>query len=113
MRVAVIGGGINGVMTAWALRDGGATVTLFERGELMTETSAASSKMLHGGIRYLEQGHFHLVREALQERAWWLSQAPTLTQKIPLLIPIYRGGPRGRLRRSRGAGRRDAGGDNE
>ena len=97
MKVAVIGGGINGVMAAWALAEAGCETHLFERGELMSETSAASSKMLHGGIRYLEQGHFGLVREALAERAWWLEKAPHLTRKIPLLIPIYRHGPRNRF----------------
>lgn len=96
MKVAVIGGGINGVMAAWALAGEGCRVSLFERGELMSETSAASSKMLHGGIRYLEQRHFSLVREALAERAWWLEKAPHLTRKIPLLIPVYRGAARGR-----------------
>lgn len=96
MKVAVIGGGINGVMSAWALCRQGAEVSLFERGELMNETSAASSRMLHGGIRYLEHGHFSLVREALRERAWWRAQAPHLTTQIPLLIPVYRHGARAR-----------------
>ncbi len=96
MKIAVIGGGINGVMAAWALAEAGFRVSLFERGELMAETSAASSKMLHGGIRYLEQRQFSLVREALTERAWWLENAPHLARKIPILIPVHRGAPRGR-----------------
>lgn len=97
MKLAVVGGGINGVMTAWALAARGHAVELFERGALMGATSSASSRMLHGGIRYLEQGHFSLVREALQERSWWLANAPHLTRKFPLLIPVYRGARRGRF----------------
>jgi glycerol-3-phosphate dehydrogenase len=95
MKVAVIGGGINGVMCAWALARQGAQVSLFERGSLMSATSAASSKMLHGGLRYLEQGHFGLVRESLIERAWWLENAPELTRQFALVIPVYRGARRG------------------
>lgn len=76
MKVAVVGGGINGVMSAWALARRGCEVDLFEKGELMAATSSATSKMLHGGLRYLEHGHFGLVREALRERAWWIGQAP-------------------------------------
>lgn len=93
-RVAVIGGGINGVMIAWAFVKEGNHVDLYEKNTLMTATSRASSKMLHGGIRYLEQGHFGLVREALQERAWWLKQAPDITTQFELLLPTYRGNGR-------------------
>lgn len=90
-QVAVIGGGINGVMVAWAFAKEGAQVDLYEKNTLMSATSRASSKMLHGGIRYLEQGHFGLVRDALQERAWWLKQAPDLTTQFELLLPVYHG----------------------
>lgn len=90
MKVAVVGGGINGVMSAWALARRGCAVDLFERGELMAATSSASSKMLHGGLRYLEHGHFSLVREALRERAWWIGQAPHLTRPFEILVPVYR-----------------------
>ena len=68
MRVAVVGGGINGVMTAWAFARRGNSVDLFEKGRLMSATSRSSTKMLRGGLRYLEHGHPGLVREALQER---------------------------------------------
>jgi glycerol-3-phosphate dehydrogenase len=57
MKVAVIGGGINGVMTAWAFARRGEAVDLYEKGQLMSATSRSSSKMLHGGLRYLEHGH--------------------------------------------------------
>ena len=94
MKVAVIGGGINGVMTAWAFARRGDSVDLFEKGRLMSATSRSSTKMLHGGLRYLEHGHLGLVREALQERSWWIRQAPQLVSPLELLIPIYRNGER-------------------
>jgi glycerol-3-phosphate dehydrogenase len=90
-RVAVLGGGINGLMTAWALLDQGYAVCLFEAKRLMGATSRASSKMLHGGLRYLEQGHFSLVREALLERRWWLDQHTGLAEPFRMIIPGYRG----------------------
>lgn len=55
----------------------------------MGATSSASTKLLHGGLRYLETGQFRLVREALQERAWWVAQAPHLARPIEILLPIY------------------------
>ena len=85
MKIAVIGGGINGLSSAWQLALAGHQVTLFERDELMQATSKSSSKLLHGGLRYLEQGEFRLVHEALQERRWWLKKAPHLTKRLPLL----------------------------
>lgn len=96
MRIAVIGGGINGLCTAWELAKAGHQVQLFERDALMQATSRASSKLLHGGLRYLEQGEFRLVREALQERRWWLNKTSQLTRRIPLLYPLYRQGRRPR-----------------
>lgn len=90
-RVAVVGGGINGVMSAWALARAGHQVELFERGPLMGETSSASTKLLHGGLRYLENGEFALVRESLRERSWWVGQAPDLARPLGLILPIYRG----------------------
>ncbi|PIP98579.1 MAG: FAD-dependent oxidoreductase [Shewanella sp. CG18_big_fil_WC_8_21_14_2_50_42_11] len=90
MNIAVIGGGINGIMTAWELLKQGHSVTLFEKGEVMKQTSSASSKLLHGGLRYLENFEFRLVKEALKERQWWISQAPHLAQPLKLYIPIYK-----------------------
>lgn len=96
MRIAVIGGGINGLASAWQLALAGHQVELFERDALMQATSAASSKLLHGGLRYLEQGELRLVHEALQERRWWIKKAPHLTRRLPILYPIYRDGRRPR-----------------
>lgn len=90
MRIAVIGGGINGIMTSWALAKAGHSVDLYEKNKLMTATSSASTKLLHGGLRYLEQGQFRLVYEALRERAWWINAAPHLACPIQLILPVYR-----------------------
>jgi glycerol-3-phosphate dehydrogenase len=84
-------------MSAWALARKGCNVTLLERGKLMGETSSASTKLLHGGLRYLENYEFSLVRESLRERAWWIQQAPHLAKPIRLLLPLYKGISRPRL----------------
>jgi glycerol-3-phosphate dehydrogenase len=97
LRIAVVGAGINGIMSAWALADAGHAVVLAERGQPMEQTSRASTKLLHGGLRYLEHGAFALVREGLRERAWWLRAAPHLTRQIEIILPVYRDSPRGRL----------------
>jgi glycerol-3-phosphate dehydrogenase len=96
MKCAVIGGGINGVMSAWALANRGHHVDLYERGELMAATSSASTKLIHGGLRYLEAGEFRLVREALRERLFWLNSAPDLVFRIELILPVYRWSRRAR-----------------
>jgi len=98
MRIAVVGGGINGVCVAKELAQKGHGVTVFEKGSLLMATSANSSRLLHGGLRYLEQGAFSMVRESLDARAKWLSECPEHTQKIALNLPVYQ-----QSRRSRAA----------
>jgi glycerol-3-phosphate dehydrogenase len=71
-RVAVIGGGINGAGIAWELARRGYEVVLFEKGEFGKQTSSATTKMIHGGLRYLENFQIGLVRESLRERGWLL-----------------------------------------
>ena len=90
MKIAVIGGGINGIMTAWELCKCHHDVTLFEKNTLMSQTSSASSKLLHGGLRYLENFEFRLVKEALRERQWWINQAPDLARPLKIFIPVYK-----------------------
>jgi len=90
MEVAVVGAGIVGACTAWALARQGAEVTLYERKQPMGETSRASSKLLHGGLRYLETGQFRLVGKALHARTDWLELAPHLCHRLELLLPMYR-----------------------
>ncbi len=94
MRTAVVGGGINGLCSAWRLAAAGHEVVLFERNRLMQATSSASSKLLHGGLRYLESGQFLLVREALRERDGWIERVPSLARPLALVVPIYRGSRR-------------------
>ena len=96
LRIAVVGGGINGIMTAWRLAALGHHVELYDRGPLMYETSRASTKLLHGGLRYLEQGELRLVYESLHERTWWTAHAPQLAKPIRLVLPVYRGAGRPR-----------------
>jgi len=84
------------VMAAWELAKAGHSVELIEKSSVMSATSSASTKLLHGGMRYLEHGKFSLVRESLRERAWWLEAAPDVTQVIPILFPIFQRSPRSR-----------------
>ena len=91
MEIAIAGAGIIGACTAWAAAKQGHNVTLFEQNTPMAHTSRSSSKLLHGGLRYLETGQFGLVKKALQARRFWLEQAPHLGQPLELLFPIYQG----------------------
>jgi len=89
MRVAIIGGGINGLCCAWEIAKQNNHVTLFEKDKLMQKTSRSSSKLLHGGLRYLEHGEFKLVREALKDRDSWIRLAPHLACPLRIILPIY------------------------
>ena len=95
-RIAVIGGGINGAGVTWELARRGYDVTLFEKGVCGAQTSSATTKMIHGGLRYLEHLHFALVRESLRERAWLLKNAPSLVKPLEILLPVYDDSPRSR-----------------
>ncbi len=97
MKIAVIGGGINGAGVTWELARKGYSVTLFERGRCGAQTSSATTKMIHGGLRYLEGLHVELVRESLRDRAWLLENLPQLVKPIEILLPIYKDSPRSRL----------------
>lgn len=88
-KIAIIGCGINGVGCAIALAESGYDVHIFDKKEPFSETSSKSSKLLHGGIRYLENGHLSLVRESLQERAAWVEQMPDHTKINRFFIPVY------------------------
>lgn len=97
-QIAVIGGGVNGLCIAWELTKAGHAVVVFERDRVVAHTSRASSKLLHGGLRYLEHGEFRLVREALRERDAWLQRVPELAKPLRLTLPIYDRSQRGRHR---------------
>ncbi|MDX6541376.1 MAG: glycerol-3-phosphate dehydrogenase, partial [Gaiellales bacterium] len=90
----VIGGGIIGCAVAWLGARAGLRVALVERGDLAGQTSSASSKLIHGGLRYLQMGDIGLVREAHAERhALARTVAPHLVRPRAFLVPVYRGGP--------------------
>jgi glycerol-3-phosphate dehydrogenase len=90
----VIGGGILGAGIAAAASRAGLAVALVDRGDFGSATSSASSKLIHGGLRYLRMGDVRLVREAHHERRALLRLvAPHLVRTLPFLIPLYRDGP--------------------
>lgn len=92
----IIGGGINGAGIARDAAARGMRVCLVEQDDFCAATSRWSSRLIHGGLRYLEHGEFGLVRESLRERETLLATAPHLVCPLPLLIPIFRGARRGR-----------------
>ncbi|KZX21936.1 Aerobic glycerol-3-phosphate dehydrogenase [Rathayibacter tanaceti] len=87
--VLVIGGGINGIGTFRELALNGVDVALVERGDYVSGASSASSHMIHGGIRYLENGEFRLVNEGVHERNGLLKIAPHYVKPLQTTIPIY------------------------
>lgn len=86
--VLVIGGGITGVGVALDAASRGLRTALVERDDFASGTSSKSSKLIHGGLRYLKQGDFRLVYEALRERQRLLRNAPHLVSVLPFLIPV-------------------------
>src|SRR5437899_9806014 len=87
--VLVIGGGITGAGAALDAASRGLSVALVEARDLASGTSSRSSKLIHGGLRYLEQLEFGLVREALRERELMLTRlAPHLVKPVPFLYPL-------------------------
>ena len=88
--VLIIGGGVNGIGLLRDLALNGVDVLLVERGDFGSGTSAGSSHMLHGGIRYLENGEFRLVNEALHERDRMLRNAPHYAKPLRTTIPVFR-----------------------
>ena len=88
-QVLIIGGGINGVGTFRDLALQGIDVALVERGDYCQGASGASSHMIHGGIRYLENGEFRLVRESVRERNGLLKIAPHYVKPLQTTIPIF------------------------
>ena len=95
--VVVVGGGINGVGVAQAVAAAGHSVLLLEKSQLASGTSSKSSKLIHGGLRYLESYEFGLVRESLLERALLLRLAPDIVKLQTFCVPLYEGTRRGPL----------------
>ena len=86
--VVIIGGGINGCATFRDLALQGVRVLLLERGDFCSGASAASSRLMHGGLKYLETGEFRLVRESLIERNMLLATAPHYVQPLECVVPV-------------------------
>jgi glycerol-3-phosphate dehydrogenase len=89
--LAIIGGGINGCGIARDAAGRGASVVLFEQGDLAIGTSSASTKLVHGGLRYLEHYEFRLVREALMEREVLWRLAPHIIWPLRFVLPLHQG----------------------
>jgi glycerol-3-phosphate dehydrogenase len=89
--VLVIGGGITGAAIARDAALRGFRTALVEKGDFGSGTSSVSSRLIHGGLRYLEQHDLHLVLEASRERRVLLQVAPHLVHPLPFLFPVYRG----------------------
>ncbi|HYN83815.1 MAG TPA: glycerol-3-phosphate dehydrogenase [Pyrinomonadaceae bacterium] len=96
--LAVVGAGVNGAGLARDAAMRGLDVLLLDKGDLGGGTSAWSTRLIHGGLRYLEHGELRLVRESLRERETLATRvAPHLVRPLPLLIPVYEGQRRGPL----------------
>jgi len=87
--VVIIGGGINGIATLRDLAMQGVDVVLVERGDFASGASAASSRMIHGGLRYLENGELRLVKESVHERNALLKTAPHFVKPLRTTIPVH------------------------
>ena len=99
----VIGGGILGISTAWHAAQSGLRVALVDAGDFAGATSSASSKLLHGGLRYLQTGAVKLVAENhFERRAVSRQVAPHLANPLTFYLPVYKGGPHGAAKLGRG-----------
>lgn len=88
----IIGGGITGAGIAWDAAKRGMKTVLIEQHDFAFGTSSRSTKLIHGGLRYLKKGEIKLVREVGREREWLYRHAPHLVTPMPMLLPIYKGG---------------------
>lgn len=95
--IAIIGGGINGAGIAREAAMRGLRVLLIEGNDFAAGTTSRSTRLIHGGLRYLEHAELRLVFEALQEREALLRDVPHLVRPLTLLLPVYRSGSRGPL----------------
>ena len=85
----VIGGGATGLGTALDASSRGYRTLLVEQRDFANATSSRSTKLIHGGVRYLRQGNLHLVRDSLRERGLLLQNSPHLVHKLPFVVPCY------------------------
>lgn len=88
--IAIVGGGINGTGIAMEAAKRGLSVMLCEQNDLASATSSASSKLIHGGLRYLEFYEFGLVKKALEERELLLTRAKHLVKPLLFILPFQK-----------------------
>lgn len=100
--LVIIGGGITGAGIAWDAAKRGLKAVLIEQGDFASGTSSRSTKLIHGGLRYLKKGEVRLVKEVGREREWLYGSAPHLLTPVPMLLPLYKGGTFGYLSASLG-----------
>ncbi|HKZ89963.1 MAG TPA: FAD-dependent oxidoreductase, partial [Thermoplasmata archaeon] len=89
--ILVVGGGVVGAAVAWDAALRGLRTGLVERGDFGSGTSGKTSRLIHGGLRYLRSARLGLVREAIRERDLLVRSAPALVRPIRFTIPSYRG----------------------
>ena len=95
--LVIVGGGISGASIAWDAALRGLKVALLEKEDFAHGTTSGSSKLIHGGLRYLQNGELALVRESLRERRIWEMIAPHMVFPLPFLLPTYGQGMSGKL----------------
>lgn len=87
--LVIVGGGVTGATTAWDAALRGLKVALLEKNDFAHATTSGSSKLVHGGLRYLVNGELRLVRESLRERRIWENIAPHMVHPLPFILPTY------------------------
>tara|TARA_B100001027_G_scaffold185452_1_gene137730 strand:- start:199 stop:1260 length:1062 start_codon:yes stop_codon:yes gene_type:complete len=87
-KIGIIGGGITGLIVGIFLAKEGHKVSILEKNTLLSQTSSKTTKLLHGGLRYLENFHFNEVKNGLNDRSWWLENFPKHTRELKILIPF-------------------------
>jgi len=85
-KIGIVGGGITGLISAYFLSLEGYKVDLYEKKTLLSETSSKTTKLIHGGIRYLENLQFHEVKNGINDRKWWLENFPDETKLQEIII---------------------------
>lgn len=95
--LVIVGGGITGASVAWDAALRGLKVALLEKDDFAHGTTSGSSKLVHGGLRYLVNGEISLVRESLRERRIWENVAPHMVHPLPFMLPTYGHGMKGGL----------------
>ena len=105
--LVVIGGGVFGAAAAWEAVQRGLSVALIERADFASYTSANSYKVVHGGIRYIQHGDVYRIRQSAGERSAFLRIAPHLVRPLPIAIPTYGYGMKGKAALRLGVGAYD------